>query len=105
MVAERYTSVMSKAPSRKEALEVGVRDFRDHLSEWLEQVKSGREIVVTERGRPIARVVSTRGVSALEELIRAGLATPPSEPAKPADAYPRPRSRGSVTDILLEQRR
>jgi prevent-host-death family protein len=105
VVVERYTSVMSKAPSRKEALEVGVRDFRDHLSEWLAQVKSGREIVVTERGRPVARVVSTSGSSRLEELIRSGTVTPAKEQAKPADAYPRPRPRGSVTDVLIEQRR
>src|SRR4030067_439411 len=35
---------------------VGIRDLRDHLSAYLERVKAGEVITVTEHGRPIARL-------------------------------------------------
>jgi prevent-host-death family protein len=33
------------------------RELRDHLSKHLAQAKEGREAVVTEHGRPVARLV------------------------------------------------
>jgi prevent-host-death family protein len=36
---------------------VGIREVRQNLSALLEAVKRGREIVVTDRGRPVARLV------------------------------------------------
>jgi prevent-host-death family protein len=48
------------------------------LSEYLDRVKAGEEVIVTERGKPIARIIppSADGVSLpshLRELERAGL--------------------------------
>ncbi|MDQ2908893.1 MAG: type II toxin-antitoxin system prevent-host-death family antitoxin [Candidatus Eremiobacteraeota bacterium] len=37
--------------------QVGIREVRQNLSALLEVVKRGREIVVTDRGRPVARLV------------------------------------------------
>ena len=37
-------------------MEVGVAAFRADLKKWLDLVRSGEEIVVTDRGVPIARV-------------------------------------------------
>lgn len=61
---------MSEKPSHKsatfdtaEATTVGVRDLRDHLSAFLERVKAGETITVTEHGRPIARLVREEPVS------------------------------------------
>ncbi len=55
---------------------VGVRELRQHLSRYLDEVKQGESFVVTERGRevarltpsgpgdsPIARLVAERGAS------------------------------------------
>lgn len=55
---------------------VGVRDLRQNLSRFLQQVKEGQSFVVTERGRevarltpsgppdsPIARLVAERGAT------------------------------------------
>lgn len=36
---------------------VGVRELRQNLSRYLEQVKRGEALVVTERGREVARLV------------------------------------------------
>jgi prevent-host-death family protein len=37
--------------------EVGIREVRQRLSALLEIIKSGGEITVTDRGRPVARLV------------------------------------------------
>ena len=36
----------------------GIREVRQNLSALIEDVKKGREIVITDRGRPVARLVS-----------------------------------------------
>lgn len=36
---------------------VGVADLKARLSEYLARVKSGEEVLVTDRGRPVARLV------------------------------------------------
>jgi prevent-host-death family protein len=36
---------------------VGVREARQNLSALLDEVKKGREIVITEHGRPVAKLV------------------------------------------------
>lgn len=35
----------------------GVREARQNLTELIDDVKKGREVVITERGRPVARLV------------------------------------------------
>ena len=35
----------------------GVREARQNLSALLDEVRKGREIVITEHGRPVARLV------------------------------------------------
>ncbi len=54
-----------KAPHsiQRSTTTVGVRDLRDHLSAFLERVKAGETITVTEHGRPIARLVREEPVS------------------------------------------
>ena len=39
------------------ATQIGVRDAKIHLSKYLRLVKNGQEIVLTERGRPIGKIV------------------------------------------------
>ena len=39
---------------------IGVRELRQHASRYLARVRSGETIEVTDRGRPIARLVPIR---------------------------------------------
>lgn len=94
-----------KAPQEPERLEVGVRELRDHLSRWLDQVKDGHEIVVTERGRAVARMVPTSRPSRLDALIELGIVTPSADTRQPAEALPGARASGSVAEFVREQRR
>lgn len=36
---------------------VSIRDANQHLSQYLERVEQGTEIIITRRGKPIARVL------------------------------------------------
>ncbi len=38
----------------------GIREARQNLSALIDEVKKGREIVITERGKPVARLVPPR---------------------------------------------
>jgi prevent-host-death family protein len=35
----------------------GVREARQNLSALLDEVRKGREVIITERGRPVAKLV------------------------------------------------
>jgi prevent-host-death family protein len=94
---------MAKAPHRK-THEVGVRELRDHLSRWIDEVRAGDEVVVTERGRPVARIVKASGSSSMDELIAAGVVTPPEEPLDTA-SFGRVRADGDVMGFVFQQRR
>jgi prevent-host-death family protein len=83
--------------------EVGVRELRDHLSRYLEQVQAGVEIVVTERGRAIARVLPIGQERTIDRLIREGLVTPARHRER---RRPKPlESAGPVSDLVARQRR
>ena len=83
--------------------QVGVRDLHDRLSEHLERVANGSEIVVTRRGRPIARLSAVDAVDPLEELVRRGLVSSPRAPRE--TKKPRVKARDSVSDLVGSQRR
>jgi prevent-host-death family protein len=83
--------------------EVGVRALHDRLSEHLDRVEKGADIVVTRRGRPIARLSAVDREDPLHELVRRGLVTPPNKSRQVRRARVKPR--GSVSDLVAEQRR
>jgi prevent-host-death family protein len=83
--------------------EVGVRELHDRLSEHLDRVEKGTEIVVTRRGRPIARLSAVDRDDPLEELVRRGLVTPPAK--RRESRRPRVVPRGSVSGLVADQRR
>ncbi len=42
---------------------VNVHDAKTHLSRLLERVEAGEEVVIARAGRPVARLVSYRGLA------------------------------------------
>jgi prevent-host-death family protein len=83
--------------------EVGVRALHDRLSEHLERVRDGAEVLVTRRGRPIARLSAIDETDGLQDLVRRGLVTPPSRVRAARQA--RVKARGSVSELVAGQRR
>ena len=63
-------------------MDVGVRELKQHLSEYLERASRGEVIRVTDRGHPLAILGPLPGLLRLEEgvaggWIREGSADPP----------------------------
>jgi prevent-host-death family protein len=85
------------------AYQVGVRDLHDRLSEHLDRVESGSEIVVTRRGRPIARLSAVDSFDPLEELVRLGLIRPAK--ATRRSRRPRAKAKERVSALVAGQRR
>ena len=57
---------------------VGVRELRQNLSVYLDRVKAGESLTVTERGAEVARLVPVpAGSSTIDRLIAEGRARPP----------------------------
>lgn len=83
---------------------VGVRALQQHASEVVRRAASGEVIDITDRGRPVARLVPY-GSSSLDALVEAGLVRPAREdfdaqpPPLPADP-----SLPSLSDLLTEAR-
>ncbi|HJS75187.1 MAG TPA: type II toxin-antitoxin system prevent-host-death family antitoxin [Vicinamibacteria bacterium] len=46
----------------------GVRKARQALSSLLEDVQKGREVLITDRGRPVARLVPVKPAKAFPDL-------------------------------------
>jgi prevent-host-death family protein len=86
------------------AVEVGIRELRENLSEWLDRAASGEDVIVTERGRPKVRLSAATGEQLIEQLVREGRARAASGPRGPAPR-PIPVRGNPVTDALLAQRR
>jgi prevent-host-death family protein len=42
----------------------GIREARQNLTALLDEVKKGREVVITDRGKPVARLLPPRDGSA-----------------------------------------
>lgn len=84
-------------------MEVGIRELRNNLSQYLDRVRDGNELIVTDRGRAIARVLPMSGERTLDTLIAAGIVTPPATKQR---RRPRPiAASGSVSDLVADQRR
>jgi prevent-host-death family protein len=80
-------------------MRVGIRELRDRLKHYVETARSGEDVIVTDRGRPVARLVALHEERSVDRLIRAGLATPPRRPKGDVDWTPVP-SEGSVSDLI-----
>lgn len=86
-------------------MDVAVTELRAHLSEWLARVREGDEVVITDRGVPVARLSGLETTSALERLTDVGAIARPARPGRPtATGRRKPRPKASVAALVSEQR-
>jgi prevent-host-death family protein len=98
-----YMSEIDPKPTR-----VGVRELRQNLSVYLDRVKDGETLVVTEHGEPVARLGPPPPiVSIIDQMIADGRITPATRdhrratlPPPMPDDYDGP----TATEILLQMR-
>jgi prevent-host-death family protein len=87
-----------------------ISELKAHLSDYLNQVKSGAEVLVTDRGKPVARIVpvsgKTRSRGSFSKMEKEGLIKLGSGKL-PKDFWAMPRAKdpqGLVLKALLEDR-
>src|SRR5262245_15670170 len=100
-----YSSYMRKAT---------ITEAKNQLSALIDRVRHGETVVITDRGRPVARLVSALTEAGedpdgrLARLDRRGglrLAIGPPPLALIAKKFPRPRKPAGVLKALLDERR
>lgn len=85
---------------------IGLRELKSKLSQCVREVKAGATIVITERGRRVARMVREGESIAerIEALRKAGSIQWSGRRLAPAKPGPRVRGKRTVSDIVIENR-
>ena len=86
-------------------MDVGVRELKAKLSEYLAAAAAGDDVVVTDRGRPIVRLVPFGSTSTIERGMAEGwIEAPRRTHLTPATRATRHRSESSVLEVVDEHR-
>lgn len=84
--------------------QIGIRELRQHASVWVAKVKAGATVQITDRGRPVARLVPVNSADQdRDALAAAGLLIPAPSPRTPFDVGDLLHGQ-PLTPILDEQR-
>jgi prevent-host-death family protein len=87
-------------------MDVAVSELRAHLSDYLDQARSGDEVVITDRGVPIARLLGLTATGTLERLAAEGIiGRAAAAPRLRAAGQPRPQPRRPIAGQVSDQRR
>ncbi|MBI5304842.1 MAG: type II toxin-antitoxin system prevent-host-death family antitoxin [Chloroflexi bacterium] len=85
---------------------VGIRELKEQLARYIRQVKAGNTLVITERGKPVGRIVPVKSSTEerMQELIKAGVIEWSGRNLKPAKPSARLRGTKTLSDLVLENR-
>lgn len=87
-------------------MDIAISELRSNLREWVDRARAGDDVVVTERGIPVARLVGVDSASVVERLERDGVLSHPERVKRPrASGRTRVPAAGSVSDLIAELRR
>ncbi|MGH9379151.1 MAG: type II toxin-antitoxin system Phd/YefM family antitoxin [Thermoanaerobaculia bacterium] len=87
-------------------MEVAVSTLRATLKDWVDRARKGEEVVVTDRGIPVARLVPVDVAPVIERLTQEGVISRPRRAVRPkAVGRRRVHAHGSVSQLVSEQRR
>ena len=100
----------SMTPHRDTPLrgEVGVRELHDQLSRYVRHAAEGGEVIVTMRGKPVARLTPLPSVDPFATLRARGLIQEPTRPrTRPEDLsqIPLDGDGPTLSDIVIQMRR
>jgi prevent-host-death family protein len=84
---------------------VGVRELRQNLSRYLDRVKAGEDLVVTEHGREVARIVPSSTDAYAELAARFGASVPIGRIEDIAARLSPPGAPAGTTDAFLAESR
>ena len=83
-------------------MNIGIRELKAHLSEYVGRAAAGERIIVTDRGKPVAQLSALDDRSALERGIEEGWITPARRSG--LEPITRFRAARSTADVLDEDR-
>ena len=85
---------------------IGIREFKGQLSSHIKEVREGATLVITDRGKPVARLVPAAAGLAekVQSMLDSGMASWSGR--KPSSELPRVSVQGAKTlaELLLEDR-
>ena len=96
-----YMTGSNTGPAR-----VGVRELRQNLSVYLDRVKAGETLEVTEHGHPVARLAPSppKALSILDQMIADGLVTPAKFDHRLIPPPPSIPGSRPLSEIIIEMR-
>jgi antitoxin (DNA-binding transcriptional repressor) of toxin-antitoxin stability system len=91
-------------------IRAGVKELKNQLSRYLAHVKTGQDVLITERGRVVARFIQEESVKSrtreiLQPLVSEGLVTLPSLSIGSDFPDPVELPGKPVSDMVIEDRR
>ncbi|GEL93926.1 type II toxin-antitoxin system prevent-host-death family antitoxin [Cellulomonas composti] len=86
-------------------MEVAVSALRAELRQWIETARAGQDVVITERGIPVARLTGIEASDLLMRLERDGLLAPASAEREPAAPVTTARPANAVSGLVRRLRR
>lgn len=99
-----YKSVPSVCTLHR--MDVAVSTLRAELADWIERAREGEEVVVTDRGTPVARLVGIDSAPLLERLTQRGVLSQSQRSERPrATGAARQTVKRPVSELIGEQRR
>lgn len=84
-------------------MNVGVRELKQHLSEYLRQVAGGETLTVTDRGVPVATIAPIAAADPLARAVDEGWVRPPLTTAALGRGT-RAKATRRVLEVLREDR-
>lgn len=87
------------------AVSVGVRELRQNLSRYLDRVKAGEDLVVTEHGHEVARIVPSSTDAYSDLAARFGVSPPTARIEDIAARLSPPGAPAGTTDAFLAESR
>ncbi len=87
--------------------EVGIRELKRDASAIVDAVEAGETIVITRRGKPVARLAPTGAPPGVQRLVEQGRMTWPGTPTHVPDPDPIGLAGDgpSLSEIVIEERR
>lgn len=88
---------------------VGIRELKEQLSGHIREVKNGATLVITERGKPVARLLPVTPASAsveekLQQLVKSGVISWSGRKLSPDVPTIPVRGPKTVAEMLIEDR-
>lgn len=91
-------------------IQAGIKEIKNNLSRFLNRVKAGEEVVIIERGKPVARIIKENSPAltirtALASLVEKGVVVMPTRNLKKDGMQYHPATGKLVSEMVIEGRR